>query len=125
MPDSITYANASSGNSQSYAFGESGAYTIYARIFDKDGGKSDYSTTVTVNNVAPTATARSTVVGIHRALIESRHRSQPARTKPRRHLGGRRESGWRAGSQSGGSGRDHHDSRAGEPRRSQSAAALP
>ena len=30
--------------------------TVYGRIFDKDGGFTDYQTIVTVNNVAPTAT---------------------------------------------------------------------
>ena len=35
---------------------DNGSYTVYGRIFDKDGGFTDYTTTVVVNNVAPTAT---------------------------------------------------------------------
>jgi len=38
-----------------WGFGDSGTYTLYGRIFDKDNGFSTYETTVTVRNVAPSA----------------------------------------------------------------------
>ena len=44
------------GPSQSFTFDDNGTPTVYGRIFDKDGGFTDYQTVVTVNNVAPTAT---------------------------------------------------------------------
>lgn len=37
------------------AFDDDGTYTVLARILDKDGGFSDYTTDVVVTNVAPTA----------------------------------------------------------------------
>src|SRR5206468_3763437 len=55
---SATYATAgaSASTSCSYADGPS-THTVSGRILDKDGGYTDYSTLVTVNNVAPTVTA--------------------------------------------------------------------
>ncbi|MFI5378839.1 MAG: hypothetical protein ACHRHE_06060 [Tepidisphaerales bacterium] len=47
------YADANQGSQ--FTFPDNGYYTVYGRIFDKDNGYSDYSTCVTVNNVAPTA----------------------------------------------------------------------
>src|SRR5439155_1449368 len=44
------------GDGSSHTNFSNGAYTVRARIIDKDGGFSEYQTTVTVNNVAPTAT---------------------------------------------------------------------
>src|SRR4029078_5149538 len=38
------------------AFDDNGTYTVKGRIIDKDGGATQYTATVTVNNVAPTAT---------------------------------------------------------------------
>ncbi|MCI0684585.1 MAG: PKD domain-containing protein, partial [Gemmataceae bacterium] len=38
-----------------------GARTIRARIIDKDGGFKDYTTSITINNVAPTASFTATV----------------------------------------------------------------
>jgi uncharacterized delta-60 repeat protein len=53
-----SYAAASAAPSTSFTFPDGpAAPTVYGRIFDKDGGFSDYQTTVTVNDVAPTATA--------------------------------------------------------------------
>lgn len=49
-----SYAAAADGSSKSFAFGDNGTPTVYARIFDKDGGYREYSTAITVNNVAPT-----------------------------------------------------------------------
>jgi peptidoglycan/xylan/chitin deacetylase (PgdA/CDA1 family) len=52
-----SYAAATDGASKSFTFDDGpSSPTVYGRIFDKDGGSSDYSTVVTVNNVAPTAT---------------------------------------------------------------------
>src|SRR5207244_349422 len=51
-----SYASAGSTNSAAFPFPDGPiTATIYSRIFDKDGGYSDYHTPVTVNNVAPTA----------------------------------------------------------------------
>src|SRR5204862_4218580 len=52
-----TYATAGTTNSTTCPFDDGPANkTVTTRILDKDGGYSDYSTTVVVNNVAPTAT---------------------------------------------------------------------
>src|SRR5207302_8277882 len=52
-----TALSAKSGSaSSSCTFGDNGTYTVLARISDKDTGYRDYTTVVTVNNVAPTAT---------------------------------------------------------------------
>ena len=50
-----TYAAAGSASSASFTFDDNGSYTVYGRILDKDGGFTDYQTTVTVTNVPPTA----------------------------------------------------------------------
>jgi len=42
-------------------FADDGMYTIYGRVFDKDGGYNTYQTTVTVRNVVP----QMTVTGAH------------------------------------------------------------
>ena len=39
---------------------DSGAYTIYGRVFDKDNQFTETTTTVVVDNVAPTATIANT-----------------------------------------------------------------
>ncbi len=49
------YTTAASSNSVAFSFADNGTYTVYGRVFDKDGGTNTYSTTVVVNNVAPTA----------------------------------------------------------------------
>jgi hypothetical protein len=51
-----TYAGSGTATSTSCDFADSGPRSVRARIIDKDGGFSEYSTTVTVDNVAPTAT---------------------------------------------------------------------
>jgi PKD repeat protein len=51
-----SYATASTSNTTSCPFDDNGGYSVLARIFDKDGGYSDYLATVTVDNVAPTGT---------------------------------------------------------------------
>jgi hypothetical protein len=54
LPD--TYAAAGTSSSTSCSFVDSGAYPVTGRIFDKDDGYSEYTTTVQVGNVAPTIT---------------------------------------------------------------------
>ena len=50
-----SYAAAGTATSATFTFADSGTYTVFGRVFDKDGGFRDYQTTVTVTNVAPTA----------------------------------------------------------------------
>src|SRR5919198_5006508 len=53
-----TYASALMGASATCQFPDGPAsHPVLARIYDKDGGYTQYSTTVVVNNVAPTVTA--------------------------------------------------------------------
>ena len=51
-----TYAGSGTGASTSCPFDDGRTTTVKARIIDKDGGFTEYTTTVTVNNVPPTAT---------------------------------------------------------------------
>jgi hypothetical protein len=53
-PLATTYADATDGAGKEFTFTDNGTYTVYGRLFDKDGGYTDYQTAVTVNNVAPT-----------------------------------------------------------------------
>jgi PKD repeat protein len=48
-----SYATAGAANSASLNLPDNGSYLIYGRVFDKDGGSSDYQTSVMVNNLAP------------------------------------------------------------------------
>ena len=50
------YAAAGTATAANFAFADNGSYTVFGRIFDKDGGFTDAATTVVVNNVAPTIT---------------------------------------------------------------------
>ncbi|HET7480190.1 MAG TPA: hypothetical protein VFJ72_11810 [Rubrobacteraceae bacterium] len=54
--DGATYASSGTATSTDCAFDDNGAKTVRARIIDKDGGFSEYTKTISVNNVAPTAT---------------------------------------------------------------------
>jgi len=54
-----SYEAASAGSTLSLPIDDNGTYTVYGRVFDKDGGFTDYTTTVTVNNLAPSATLSS------------------------------------------------------------------
>jgi hypothetical protein len=54
LPD--TYADAGTSNSTTCTFDDNGSYLVTGRIFDKDDGYSEYTTTVQVGNVAPTIT---------------------------------------------------------------------
>ena len=52
-----TYANtAANGASTSCTFNDNGSFPVKARIIDKDGGYTEYTTMVAVNNVAPRVT---------------------------------------------------------------------
>ena len=52
-----TYAGSGTSASASCSFGDGpGSQTVRARIIDKDGGFTEYTTAVTIANVAPTAT---------------------------------------------------------------------
>src|SRR5204863_107739 len=51
-----TYGTAGTAASVALNFADNGSYTVYGRIFDKDGGSNDYSQNITVVNVPPTAT---------------------------------------------------------------------
>src|SRR5206468_1110089 len=51
-----TYANSGIAASMNFSFDDGpSVHTVTERIFDKDGGHTDYTATITVNNVAPTA----------------------------------------------------------------------
>ncbi len=52
-----TYAAAGTDASMTCTFGDNGSPAVLGRIFDKDNGYSDYTTVVTVTNVAPTKTS--------------------------------------------------------------------
>lgn len=52
-----TYEAASLDADTTCTFADDGTYTVVGRIFDKDDGSSDYTTTLTVTNVAPTVSA--------------------------------------------------------------------
>ena len=50
-----TYAGAgTAATSAGFVFADSGTYTLFGRVFDQDDGYTEYTTTVVVNNVAPT-----------------------------------------------------------------------
>ena len=51
-----TYANSGTANSANCPTTDNGTKTVRARIIDKDGGFNEYTKSITVNNVAPTAT---------------------------------------------------------------------
>ena len=51
-----SYDNAGTAASIDCPFPDDGTYTVSARVFDEDGGSSDYATDVVVRNVAPTIT---------------------------------------------------------------------
>ncbi len=50
------YAAAGAANSSAFTFTDNGSYIVYGRILHADNSYTDYTTTVTVNDVAPTAT---------------------------------------------------------------------
>jgi PKD repeat protein len=51
------YASAGTVNSGSFTFPDNGSYTVFGRVYDKDGGvSSTFQTTVVVNNAAPILT---------------------------------------------------------------------
>jgi hypothetical protein len=56
---SATYASSGTPSSHNCTFGDNGSHTVRARIIDKDGGFTEYTTDVTVGNVNPTASNAS------------------------------------------------------------------
>ncbi|MBI5965464.1 MAG: hypothetical protein HY863_18460 [Chloroflexi bacterium] len=60
-----TYEGSQASDSTSCTFADNGNYVVSGKIIDKDGGSNEYTTTVTVNNVAPTLSA----ITIGQALI--------------------------------------------------------
>jgi hypothetical protein len=52
-----TYAGSSASASTNCTFYDNGTYTVKGRIIDKDGGYTEYTTAVVVNNVAPEITS--------------------------------------------------------------------
>src|SRR5439155_578543 len=52
---SAAYATAGMSASTMCTYPDNGSYPVRARVLDKDGGYTDYTTTVTALNVAPTA----------------------------------------------------------------------
>ena len=48
-----TYAGSSTSATTSCTFGDNGTFPVKGRIIDKDGGFTQYTTNVIVNNVAP------------------------------------------------------------------------
>jgi hypothetical protein len=62
---SASYASATDGASTTFTFDDGPTSpTVYGRIFDKDGVYTDYSTMVTVDNVAPTASVSGPADGL-------------------------------------------------------------
>ena len=53
---SATYAGSGTANSTTCPTNDSGTKTVRAKIMDKDGGSNEYTKSITVNNVSPTAT---------------------------------------------------------------------
>jgi hypothetical protein len=51
-----TYANSGTDNSTTCPTTDNGTKTVRAKIMDKDGGSTEYTKSITVNNVSPTAT---------------------------------------------------------------------
>jgi PKD repeat protein len=52
-----TYADAGTATSTTCTFTDNGSFMVHGRIFDKDNGYTQYSTLVTVSNVAPSVDA--------------------------------------------------------------------
>jgi len=61
-----TYASSGMSASTSCAFADNGSQTVSAKIMDKDGGSNEYTTTVVVNNVAPTLGA----ISVNMAMVQ-------------------------------------------------------
>jgi hypothetical protein len=53
----VTYATADSSPSTTCTVADNGSYAVRARVIDKDGGSTEYTTTVAATNVAPTISA--------------------------------------------------------------------
>jgi hypothetical protein len=64
-----SYDNAGTTTSIDCSFPDDGTYTVSARVFDEDGGSSDYATDVVVRNVAPTLTDATLSCGAGTACL--------------------------------------------------------
>src|SRR5204862_128781 len=60
-----TYGGSGTAASQNFTFGDDGSFIVYARIIDKDGGFTDYQTTVVVSNVATLLTVDAASVTVN------------------------------------------------------------
>ncbi len=69
LRDAATYLGSSSSASLGLTFNDNGAYVVYGRVIDKDGGFSDYQTTIVVNNVAPTAVINAPATSLEGSLV--------------------------------------------------------
>src|SRR5262249_57637266 len=76
---------------RSFFFNDSGTYTVYGRVFDQDGGFTDYTTTVTVRDVAPTATLSNDgpIAAGGSATVFFAGQSDPSPAAPAARRGGR------------------------------------
>jgi hypothetical protein len=54
--DAATYENSETATTSQCSFPDNGTFTVRARIIDRDGGFTEYTASVNVNDVAPTAT---------------------------------------------------------------------
>ena len=59
------YASASTTNAATCPFADNGSFTVKGRVYDEDAGGTTYSTTVVVNNVAPTVVAGFTSASVN------------------------------------------------------------
>ena len=59
-----SYAAAGTAAAASFNLADNGSYTVHGRILDKDGGFSDYTTTLVVTNVAPAAGVTGPTSGV-------------------------------------------------------------
>ena len=66
--NAAAYVNSSSSPSTTCSFPDNGTRTVRGRIIDKDGGFTDYSTVVTVNDVPPVVSAPSPQTGFEGAI---------------------------------------------------------
>ena len=55
-PIAQSYGSADISPTANLSFTDNGVYTVRGRVYDKDGDYTEYTTTITISNVAPTAT---------------------------------------------------------------------
>jgi PKD domain len=69
--DGVYEIGPQAGNSAAHTFADDGSYVVNVRVTDSDGGEDVSSTTVTVDNVAPTGTADLATVSVNAGVIAS------------------------------------------------------